>query len=302
MTRGRRRKPTDAERDARRKADREQLEEAVRALLCTEGWQRWVRTRRRFRTYSLSNQLLIALQRPQATHVAGFRAWLQLNRCVREGERGIRIFAPMPVKERHADGEVVIDGETGRPRTRMLFKSVAVFDVAQTEPLPDSEPVPLEPPSRPIAGDSHAELLPRLEALAAELGYSVDFRDLANAGCGGWCDAGERRIVVGSELAANAQVRVLVHELAHALGIGYEEFGRERAEVLVDCATYCVLQAAGLDTAGESVPYVGGWGEAGALEAVRAFAGRIDEVARRIEDALYRDPSPTPTAQEATFA
>ena len=221
--------------------------------------------------------------------MAGFRAWLSLNRCVRKGERGVRIFAPMPVRERDAEGAVVVDPETGTPQTRMLFKSVAVFDVDQTEPLPDTEPVELEPPSRPITGDSHRELLPRLEALAEELAYAVEFRDLENDPCDGWCDAPGGLIVVGSHLTANAQVRVLVHELAHALGIGYEEFGRERAEVLVDCATYLVLQTAGLDVSGESVPYVASWGEDGALEAVQAFAERIDEVARRIEDALADD-------------
>ena len=218
--------------------------------------------------------------------MAGFRAWLSLNRCVRKGERGVRIFAPMPVRERDAEGAVVVDPETGTPQTRMLFKSVAVFDVDQTEPLPDTEPVELEPPSRPITGDSHQQLLPRLEALAEELAYAVEFRDLENDPRDGWCDAPGKLIVVGSHLAANAQVRVLVHELAHALGIGYEEFGRERAEVLVDCATYLVLQTVGLDVSGESVPYVASWGEDGALEAVQAFAERIDEVARRIEDAL----------------
>ena len=169
------------------------------------------------------------------------------------------------------------------------FKLTAVFDVSQTDPLPDTEPAALEPPSRPIAGDSHRELLPRLEALAGELHYAVEYRDLGEKRCDGWCDSGRRLIVVGSHLAENAQVRVLVHELAHALGIGYEEFGRERAEVLVDCATYLVLQTVGLDVSGESVPYVADWGEDGALEAVQAFAGRIDAVARRIEDALADD-------------
>jgi hypothetical protein len=289
VARRQRNKPTDAERDARRNEDRERFEEAVSALLSSNGWERWMRTRRCFRTYSVNNQLLVALQRPQATRVAGFRAWLSLNRCVRKGERGIRIFAPMPVRERDAEGAVVVDPETGRPQSRTLFKSVAVFDVEQTEPLPDTEPVPLEPPSRPITGDSHRELLPRLEALAEELAYAVEFRDLENDPCDGWCDAPGGLIVVGSHLTANAQVRVLVHELAHALGIGYEEFGRERAEVLVDCATYLVLQTAGLDVSGESVPYVASWGEDGALEAVQAFAERIDEVARRIEDALADD-------------
>jgi len=298
VARQRRSKPTDAERNARRNADRARLEEAARELLSSEGWQRWVNTRRSFHRYSLNNQLLIALQRPDATHVAGFRAWLKLNRCVRKGERGIRIFAPMTIRDKNAGADVALDAATDEAPTRRLFRLVAVFDVSQTEPLPDTEPVPLTPPSQPIEGDSHRQLLPRLEDLAAELGFDVEFRDLAAVACEGWCDAEEKRIVVSSHLAANAQLRVLVHELAHALGIGYEEFGRERAEVLVDCATFCVLQTVGLDVAGESVPYVAAWGEDGALEAVRSFAGRIDEVAKRIEDALAGDPSPTaaPTA------
>ena len=289
MARHRRSKPTDAERDARRDGDRERLEEATRELLSSEGWQRWVKTRRSFHFYSLNNQLLIALQRPDATHVAGFRAWLKLNRCVRKGDRG----APMTVRAKNAGGDVALDPTTGEPATRTLFKVATVFNVSQTEPLPDTDPVPLEPPTQPIEGDSHGELLPRLEDLAAELGFDVEFRDLAAAACDGWCDAREKRIVVSSSMAANAQLRVLVHELAHALGIGYEEFGRQRAEVLVDCATFCVLQTVGLDVAGESVPYVAAWGEDGALEAVRTFAGRIDEVAKRIEDALAGDPSAT---------
>ena len=301
MARQRRSKPTDAERNARRNADRARLEEAARELLSSEGWQRWVNTRRSFHRYSLNNQLLIALQRPDATHVAGFRAWLKLNRCVRKGERGIRIFAPMTIRDKNAGADVALDAATDEAPTRRLFRLVAVFDVSQTEPLPDTEPVPLTPPSQPIEGDSHRQLLPRLEDLAAELGFDVEFRDLAALACEGWCDAEEKRIVVSSHLAANAQLRVLVHELAHALGIGYEEFGRERAEVLVDCATFCVLQTVGLDVAGESVPYVAAWGEDGALEAVRSFAGRIDEVAKRIEDALAGDPSPAaaPTAVAA---
>jgi hypothetical protein len=293
VARHRRSKPTDAERDARRNADRERLEEATRELLSSEGWQRWVKTRRSFHRYSVNNQLLIALQRPDATHVAGFQAWLKLNRCPRKGERGIRIFAPMTVRAKNAGGDVALDPTTGEPATRTLFKVATVFNVSQTEPLPDTDPVPLEPPTQPIEGDSHGELLPRLEDLAAELGFDVEFRDLAAAACDGWCDAREKRIVVSSSMAANAQLRVLVHELAHALGIGYEEFGRQRAEVLVDCATFCVLQTVGLDVAGESVPYVAAWGEDGALEAVRTFVGRIDEVAKRIEDALAGDPSAT---------
>jgi hypothetical protein len=77
-----------------------------------------------------------------------------------------------------------------------------------------------------------------------------------------------------------------LHELAHALGLGYGQYGREKAEVLVDCVTYVVCSSAGLDVGGESIPYIAGWGEDGALDAIREYAQTIDDIARRIEDAL----------------
>jgi hypothetical protein len=90
---------------------------------------------------------------------------------------------------------------------------------------------------------------------------------------------------------ANRQVRTLVHELSHAHGLGYAELGRERCEVLVDCVTVCVLGSVGLDVGCESIPYIAGWGEDGALDAIREYAQTIDTIARRIEDAL--NPGPT---------
>ena len=88
----------------------------------------------------------------------------------------------------------------------------------------------------------------------------------------------------------------MVHEIAHALGIGYADYGREQAEVLVDCVTYVVCASAGLDVSGESIPYVAGWGEDGALDAIRAYADTVDTVARRIEDAIAARPDDASTA------
>jgi hypothetical protein len=107
----------------------------------------------------------------------------------------------------------------------------------------------------------------------------------------GWCDDERREIVVNQRLPANGQVRVLVHELAHALGVSYREYGRRRAEVLVDTVTYVVCGSAGLDVSGDSVPYVAGWGEDGALDAIREYAETIDAIARRIECVLAK-PAP----------
>lgn len=277
-------KPTEEERAARRRADRDRLEQAARALLTSEGWQRWVRVRAAngLRRYSVGNQMLIAMACPEATFVAGFRAWLKLDRCVRKGEKAIRVLAPMPVRRRDGDPTPATESDS---EVRVLFKAVAVFDVSQTDALPGREPPPLSPPSRPITGDSHADLLPRLQRFAGELGYAVEQRSLTGS-ASGWCDPEAKRIVVDAELPANARVRVLVHELAHALGIGYADLGRRRAEVLVDCVTFIVCGAVALDTGGESIPYVAGWGEDGELDAIRAYAETIDAVARRIERAV----------------
>src|SRR3954452_6078712 len=281
-----RKRLSDAEREQRRAEDRERVQQAAQQLLSSEGWQRWVRVRARngLSRYSLSNQLLIALACPQATFVAGFRAWLELGYCVGKGERAIRIMAPMAIKDREPDGPDLQALEDD-PRQRLLFRAVSVFDVSQVTPLPSGEPTPLAAPSEPLTGDSHIGLLAPLEVFAASIDFSVCFEAL-DGRAGGYCDAKARRIVVDAGLAGNARVRVLVHELAHALGVGYEQFGRERAEVIVDTVTLIVCGSVGLDVGGESIPYVAGWGEDGALEAITDFAATIDTIARRLEHAL----------------
>src|SRR5947209_11040949 len=94
------RRLTDQERDQRRAEDRERLKHAAEQLLTSDGWQRWVRVRARggLARLSLNNQLLVALTMPDASFVAGFRAWLKLGYCVRKGEKAIRIIAPIPLK------------------------------------------------------------------------------------------------------------------------------------------------------------------------------------------------------------
>ena len=271
---------TEAEREQRRAQDRERLKEAAEQLLTSEGWQRWVRVRAQggLARLSLNNQLIVALSRPDATFVAGFKAWLKLGYCVKKGEKAIRIVAPMPIKRR--DGEQDDEAET-----RVLFRGVSVFDRSQVAGLESGTPTPLEPPCEPLTGDSHAHLLEPLVAFAGTLGYSVSFQNVAGAG-GGWCDAKAKRIVVDAAAPANARLRTLIHETIHALGVGYAEYGRERAEVIVDTATWLAAASVGLDVSGESVPYVAGWGEDGALEAVTEFAKTIDGLARQVEDVL----------------
>jgi antirestriction protein ArdC len=239
-------------------------------MLSSDGWRRFAETRATFHRYSFGNCMLIAHQMPAATQVAGFKSWQELGRQVRKGERSIRILAPMSVKERDTAGD-----ETGERIT--FFRAVPVFDVSQT----DGEPL-AKIPCEPITGDSHAEFVGRLEQYARTLGYTIERQALESAG--GYCDAKRHRIVVSTNVdSANAVVRMLVHELAHALGVGYAEYGREVAEVIVETATVIVCGSIGLDTSGESIPYITGWGEQD-LDAIRQHAAKVDEIARALEN------------------
>jgi hypothetical protein len=269
----------DAERDQRHARDRERLQRAAEQLLSSEGWGRWIRVRSRngLSRYSVNNQLLIAFARQDATFVAGFRSWLELGYQVRKGEKAIWILAPLKIKDRdRVSGE-----ETGETRT--LFRAVPVFDRAQV--TAGENATPLDAPSEPLSGDSHQHLLQPLERFAGSLGFAVSFETIDRS-AGGWCDAKRQRIVVDASQPPNAQVRILIHEIAHALGVDYRRYSRAQAEVIVDCVSFVVGSGVGLDLGGETVPYVAGWGENGALEAVSEFAATIDTLARRIEQAL----------------
>jgi len=167
------------------------------------------------------------------------------------------------------------------PRTGRITRQ----DAQQVEPLPAGEPTPLQPPSQPLTGDSHAHLIAPTIAFAESLGYTVSLEPITGS-AGGWCDTKAKQIVVDTNGPANARLRTLVHEAIHALGVDYQHYSRAQAEVIVDTTTLVVLGGLGLDISGESVPYIAGWGEDGALDAVTQFAHLIDDLARRVEAAL----------------
>ena len=285
---------TEAEHQERRREDRERLAQALAELHSSAGWQRWLRARAVFHSYSLNNTLLIACQCWQRgiepTHIAGFRAWLKLGRCVRKGETGLRVWAPMSVNVR---GEDANGHETDERRT--IFRVVRVFDVSQTDPLPDAEPAPLEPPDEPITGDSHAHLIPSLEQLASELDYTVEAVDELpdRPGALGTCNRKTRTIRVLSTPPANQRVRVRIHELCHALvgdirprpTLSYDE-----EEVVVEAATYVACSSAGLATDVGSVPYIAGWADddTDTTEQLGKVATLIDSLAKRIEEAIAK--------------
>ena len=285
-----RHKLNEAEREQRRAEDRRRLEEAARELQSSEGWQRWVAVRRHngLGRYSVNNQLLIALtcwrREIDPTFVAGYRWWSENGYQVRKGEKAIRILGPVR--------RWVEDEETRERRLVVVgFTGVPVFERSQVDAGPDA--APLEPESEPIAGDSHERYLaPLVAALEAE-GVRVEFADAELGRAGGFFDPKRKLIRIRPERDANARVRTLLHEGAHALvAAAAEEDGEDaiklsyaEEECVVETTGHVAAAALGLDTSGEAVPYVAGWGESGALEAVARAAALVDQIARRLEDA-----------------
>ena len=132
----------------------ERLEQGVKDIFTSEMYTKYLLTMSKFHNYSYNNTLLIAMQRPDATLVAGYNAWKnKFNRYVKKGEKGIQIIAPAPVKEREErekidkDTGLTVLNESGEPEIEVVerviprFRVTTVFDYAQTdgEPLPTLE-------------------------------------------------------------------------------------------------------------------------------------------------------------------
>ena len=213
-------------------------------MLSNEGWAQWVRVRSRngLSRYSWFNQVQIAAQRLDASYVCGLGDWLRLGYELADQElrHPIWILAPFTAK-RTETVEEEITGGTEIERRYRYFRAVKVYDHAQVRPIDGAQSVDLRPPGRPLSGNSHAHLLPALCALAQSLGYPVTAHDLDANGAQGWCDPADRVIVVNRQRPANARVRILVHEIAHAHPAGkldYQHFTRQQAEVLVDTVIF----------------------------------------------------------------
>ena len=264
------------------RAAHDKLQEAVADIASGDDWKRMLKVASKFHNYSFNNQLLIFLQRPDATRVAGFRKWQELNRFVRKGEKGIQIFAPCKYKTRVEDD----NGEEKTLQQLRGFRIVHVFDISQTdgEPIEDIDAV------RPklLDGEAPAGMWESLVTQANDAGFEIVRTQKGSEN--GYCDFLKKQIAVRPDVASAQAVKTLVHELAHALLHDEERpSSREVAEVEVESVAYIVCNAIGLDTSDYSFAYVARW-SSGDVEQVKATAERVIECARSIISGLEREP------------
>lgn len=274
------------------------LEEGTKAVFQTENWQAMLATVAKFHRYSLNNQILIAMQRPDATLVAGFRAWqTKFNRRVKRGEKGIQIIGYTPKTittwERKRDERgVPIYGEDGQPvmervKTQIpAYKVMYVFDVGQTEgePLPSLNVSELtgDVERFEVIRDTLISLSPvpvRIEAFDSPAKGKMDF--------------GTNQITVQSGMSQTQTIKTLVHEIAHAQMHGKDaKLSREARETEAESVAYILCQHLGIDSGEYSFPYLASWSNGADLPELQASLNRIREQAKANIEAVDKALEP----------
>lgn len=258
----------------RLKAAHDKLQSAVAEIGSGDDWKRMLKVVSTFHKYSFNNHLMIFVQRPDATIVAGFNKWKSLGRSVKKGEKGIAIFAPCKYKTPIEDS----DSDDVSLYKIYGYRVVHVFDISQTEgeELPDLDAV------RPKLLDAAAPegVWNALIRYAQSIGYEVLRHQRGTEN--GYCDFLKKQIAVRPDVADAQAVKTLIHELAHALLHGEgQTASREVAEVEVESAAYIVCDALGMNSGVYSFPYVTRWSE-GDTDLLKETARRVTECASGI--------------------
>ena len=250
----------------------ERLEQGVKDIFTSEMYTTYLRTMAKFHNYSFNNTLLIAMQRPDATLVAGFNAWKnKFNRYVKKGEKGIQIIAPAPIKEVEErekidkDTGLAVLNENGEPEMERVeyvvprFRVTTVFDVSQT----DGEPIPsLEVNELTASVKDYALLTAAIEQVSP---VPMRFDEIEGDAKGYYSDA-DKEICIQVGMGESQTIKTMIHEVAHAMLHNSdimkqhgEEKDRLTKETEAESIAFTGCSALGIDTSDYSFPYVASW-------------------------------------------
>ena len=248
-----------------------QLSAGITELTTSQRWESYLATQAKFHNYSAGNVMLIAMQDPYATQVAGYKTWQSLGRQVRKGETSLRILAPLAVRDKET-GETDIKG----------FRSVGVFDIAQTDG--DDLPEVVDK----LTGAAPGEMFARLASIAVDLGFSVEVGEIEDPDTNGYCDFLARKILVRGANDPAQRVKTLAHEICHAILHDPENrpagMSRGLVELEAESGAYVICASLGLETDAYSFGYVATWaGDADkALKAIKASQARIHQASEKV--------------------
>ena len=292
----------------------DRLEQGITELFESERYREYLRVMSKFHNYSINNTLLIAMQKPDASLVAGFSAWKNnFGRNVMKGQKGIKIIAPSPFKIRQEVEKIdphtqkPIIGKDGKPVTEEkeikipAYKVVSVFDVSQTEgkELPD------------IAVDELTGDVDRYKDFFAALEKTspvpIAFENI-EGGSHGYYHLEDKRIAINEGMSELQTLKTTIHEIAHAklhdidLNAPKDEqqprVDRRTREVEAESVAYTVCQHYGLDTSDYSFGYVAGWSSGRELSELKSSLETIRSAAAEIINSIDENLAELQKAQD----
>lgn len=281
------------------------LEQGVKDVFNSENYKNYLSVMSKFHRYSINNSLLIALQKPDATLIAGYKAWQEHKRQVKKGEKSIRILAPQTytvreerdVTKKDVNGNFIF--ENGKPVTekqlveekRIRFVPVSVFDVSQTygEPLPSLKKV-----------EELDGVVPEREAIFNALKnvsqIPIEFSPISG-GTKGYYSPTEQKIYINTGMSDMQTIKTGIHEVAHKILHDPEKDAlsaaesRNKKEVQAESVAYVVSNHFGLDTSDYSFGYIASWSNGKELNELKTSLNEIQKAAALIIDEVEKELS-----------
>lgn len=295
----------------------DKLEQGLQDLFNSDSYRNYLSTMSKFHNYSFNNTLLIAMQKPDATLVAGYKAWQKnFERHVNKGEKAIRILAPAPYKIKEerdkidpVTQELLLDKD-GNPQkeeveiTIPAFRAVSVFDLSQT----DGKPIP-ELTAKELLSDveGYQDMIRAVEAISP---VPIELEEIAGDSKG-YYDREAKRIAVQENMSESQTLKTMIHEVAHSKLHSKEveqdeqmRKDRNTKEVEAESVAYTVCQHFGVDTSDYSFGYIAGWSSGRDTKELRASMDTIrrtaSELITGIEEQLQELQRNREVSQEQT--
>ena len=295
----------------------DKLEQGLQDLFNSDSYCNYLSTMSKFHNYSFNNTLLIAMQKPDATLVAGYKAWQKnFERHVNRGEKAIRILAPAPYKIKEerdkidpVTQELLLDKD-GNPQkeeveiTIPAFRAVSVFDLSQT----DGKPIP-ELTAKELLSDveGYQDMIRAVEAISP---VPIELEEIAGDSKG-YYDREAKRIAVQENMSESQTLKTMIHEVAHSKLHSKEveqdeqmKKDRNTKEVEAESIAYTVCQHFGVDTSDYSFGYIAGWSSGRDTKELRSSMDTIrrtaSELITGIEEQLQELQRNREVSQEQT--
>lgn len=284
----------------------EQINTGVQEVMQTEKYKAFLRFSSAFTNYSFNNTMLISLQKPDASYVAGYTTWSKLNRQVKKGSKGISIFAPIQVKTNQVleydkeitdnDGKPLFNEDgtamtetVEKPIKRLAFKAQSVFDITQT----DGEPIPSLVTE--LQGENIEEKDVILRSVEKCTNAPISFADITT-GSKGFYTISTHTITIKTGMSDLQTIKTALHEGAHALLHSNDETSAlsirattNEREMQAESVAFMAASKLGLDTSEYSFPYIATWSDGKPIEHMKKHMEQIHAAASKLIDTITEE-------------